>query len=312
MPRHSSLSRLMQAVAVGLAALAAAWLITHWQASPVRAVLGAVLVAISPGFFLAAEVPMLLWAGRADPTPRPTARELLRAWWAELLHIPQIFFWRLAFRWRVPPDLLGPGVAGRRGVVFIHGFVCNRGLWAPWMQRLRTAGHACVAVNLEPVFGSIDDYSPIVDAAVSKVAAASGMPPVIVCHSMGGLAARAWLRQAADATRVHHVVTIGTPHHGTWLARFGFLPNSRQMRQASAWLRALERDEAARAMPPFTCWYSHCDNIVFPPTSATLAGADNRLVRGPAHVELAFHPHVMEQTLALVTHKVDQPAAAFL
>jgi triacylglycerol esterase/lipase EstA (alpha/beta hydrolase family) len=309
MPRRSTLARLMQAVAIGLAVASLAWLVTQWPASPVRAVLGAVLIAFAHGLPLAAEAPMLLWAGRADPTPRPTAAELLRAWWAELLHIPQIFFWRLAFRWREPPDLLGPEVAGRRGVVFIHGFICNRGLWAPWMHRLRAAHHACIAVNLEPVFGSIDNYAPIVDAAVRQVTAASGMPPVLVCHSMGGLAARAWLRQAGDPMRVHRIVTIATPHHGTWLARFGLLPNSLQMRQGSPWLRALERDEAARDAPPFMCWYSHCDNIVFPPSTATLAAADNRLVPGPAHVELAFHPEVMEETLALVLRDVAQPSA---
>lgn len=305
MPRRSKLAHLMQAVAIGLAAAACAWLVAHWEASPTRALVGAVAIAFAHGFVLAAEVPMLLWAGRADPAPRPRAAELLRAWWAELLHVPQVFYWRLAFRWREPADQLGPAVRGRRGVVFIHGFICNRGLWAPWIERLRDAGHACVAVNLEPVFGSIDAYAPIIDAAVREVTAASGMPPVLVCHSMGGLAARAWLRTAGDAVRVQRIVTIATPHHGTWLARFGFLPNSRQMRQRSAWLRALEQDEAGHSLPPFTCWYSHCDNIVFPPSSATLPGADNRLVPGPAHVELAFHPEVMAQTLAFTMQ--DEP-----
>lgn len=310
MAQRSRLALLMQAICIGLALASLAWLTTHWQASPIRAVLGAILIAFAHGFFLALEIPMLLWAGRGDPTPRPTALELLRAWWAELLHVPQIFYWRLAFRWRTPPDHLGPETRGRQGVVFIHGFICNRGLWSPWMDRLRAEGHACVAVNLEPVFGSIDSYVPTIDAAVREVAAASGLPPILVCHSMGGLAARAWLRHVGDAARVQRVVTIGTPHHGTWLARFGVLPNSRQMRLGSDWQRALERDEAQRRLPLFTCWYSHCDNIVFPPSTATLPGADNRLVRGPAHVELAFHASVMEQTMSLIVPRKDHLLAA--
>jgi hypothetical protein len=32
-------------------------------------------------------------------------------------------------------------------------------------------------------------------------------------------------------------------------------------------------------------------------TSATLAGADNRLVRGAAHVDLAFRPEVRQAAL---------------
>ena len=48
---------------------------------------------------------------------------------------------------------------------------------------------------------------------------------------------------------------------------------------------------------PVVCWYTNCDNIVFPPSTATLPGADNRLVRGVAHVQLAFVPEVIERTL---------------
>ena len=50
----------------------------------------------------------------------------------------------------------------------------------------------------------------------------------------------------------------------------------------------------------FTCWYTNCDNIVFPASTATMPGADNRLVRGVAHVELAFHPQVMRDSMALI------------
>ena len=50
----------------------------------------------------------------------------------------------------------------------------------------------------------------------------------------------------------------------------------------------------------FTCWYSNTDNIVFPTSTAALPGADNRLVRGAAHVQMAFLPEVMTATLALL------------
>jgi triacylglycerol esterase/lipase EstA (alpha/beta hydrolase family) len=184
-------------------------------------------------------------------------------------------------------------------MVLIHGFICNRGLWTPWLKELRQRGVPFVAVNLEPAFGSIDEYPPIIEAAVERVAQATGMPPVLVCHSMGGIAARAWLRATDGADRVHHVITIGSPHHGTWLARYSHLSNGRQMRIDSQWLAQLGLpSETERAR--FTCWYSNCDNMVFPVTTATLPGADNRLVRGRAHVELAFDPQVMADSLARV------------
>jgi triacylglycerol esterase/lipase EstA (alpha/beta hydrolase family) len=208
-----------------------------------------------------------------------------------------VFFWRQPFRWRAEPDSLAP-TEGKRGVVFIHGFVCNRGFWNPWMRAVRASGHPFIAVNLEPVFGSIDDYARIIDDAVTRVTrAGGGMKPLLVCHSMGGLAARAWLRAHDGAHRVHHVVTIGSPHRGTWLGRFSHTANGRQMRHEGEWVAQLARHAHA---VPFTCWYSNCDNIVFPASTATLPGADNRFVRGIAHVELAFRPEVLAHTRQLL------------
>jgi triacylglycerol lipase len=111
---------------------------------------------------------------------------------------------------------------------------------------LRRQGTPFVAVNLEPVFGSIDDYVPVIEAAVARLEQATGLPPVAVAHSMGGLALRAWWAQPGNAARVHHAITLGTPHHGTWLARWALTRNARQMRQLSGWLQRLEAARAAR------------------------------------------------------------------
>jgi hypothetical protein len=115
---------------------------------------------------------------------------------------------------------------------------------------------------------------------------------------MGGLAVRTWLSRCTAHEPVEHVVTIATPHAGTWLARFGITPNGLQMRRPNAWLDALRADELRRrpsaTYARFTCLYSHCDNIVFPPSTATLPGADNRHVPGSAHVHLAEQPEVFQ------------------
>jgi pimeloyl-ACP methyl ester carboxylesterase len=252
--------------------------------------------------FLALEFVALRFVSRNDPSPRPTWLQLARAWLGETLQAPRVFCWRQPFRWRAVPDRIAPAaeLQGRRGVVFIPGFVCNRGFWTPWLKLLNTKGHAFVAVNLEPVFGSIDDYVPVIDEAVSAVTAASGVAPILVCHSMGGLAARAWLRTAGAPQRVHHVVTIGAPHGGTWLGSFSRLRNGSQMALGSEWLRKLEADSASQPQVPFTCWYSNCDNVVFPASTATLPGADNRFVAGVAHVDLAFRDAVISPTLQLL------------
>ncbi|HSH90431.1 MAG TPA: alpha/beta fold hydrolase [Ramlibacter sp.] len=301
MQAHSALARLEQAITLGALGLGVAWLAWHWPRSPMLAISGFFFIAFFYSLVLAIEFIAMRFVG--DVSLRPTAGELLKAWIGETLMAPRVFCWRQPFRWRAVPDIPNPPDArGKRGVVFIHGFVCNRGFWTPWLERLRDAGQPFIAVNLEPVFGSIDEYVPTIEDAVRRLTEATGQPPMLVCHSMGGLAARAWLCGSAGGhERVHHVITIGSPHHGTWLGRFSHLENGMQMRMGSAWLRELEAHGDPAQDTPFTCWYSNCDNIVFPAKTATLPRADNRLMRGIAHVDLAFHPQVMGESLAMIT-----------
>lgn len=237
--------------------------------------------------------------------PVATWRQIGSAWWHEVITGPVLFCWRQPFRTHAVPDNLtcAPDGYGQQGVVFVHGLFCNRAFWSPWMERLQNTGLLYEAISLEPVFGAIDDYHQAIDSAVRRMTAATGVPPLLVCHSMGGLAVRAWLAvQPADGP-AYHVVTLGTPHRGTWLARWGQCTNARQMQLGSRWLARLNEAQAEPSPHQFTCWYSTADNIVFPSSTATLPGADNRQLQGVAHVQMAFLPQVIEETLAMLKHK---------
>jgi len=299
------LAQLQRLITLTLVAAALGWLFWFYGDSPVLAVTGFGVIALGYTAFLALEFVFLHHINQQDPASQPTWGELVRAWLGETLTAPRVFCWRQPFHANAVPDRLAPSTAvrGRRGVVFVHGFFCNRGLWTPWLRRVQADGRAFVAVNLEPVFGSIDDYAPQIEEAVRRVTEATGLPPLLVCHSMGGLAARAWLKRMRAEARVFHVVTIGSPHRGTWLARFGHGHNGRQMRLQSDWQAQLDHGMPEGRHALFTCWYSNCDNIVFPASTATLPGADNRLIRGAAHVQMAFLPQVIDATLAMLEQK---------
>lgn len=285
------LARLQQALTLGALLAALLWALLWLHAGHAGwAWAGAALIVGGYALVLALEFSLLGLLHGDDPAPRASVAQLLRAWWGEVLTAPLVFCWRQPFRSRRWPDHLPPSARGQRGVLLVHGFVCNRGLWNPWLQRLQALGVPVVAVNLEPVFGGIDEFTQAIEDGVRRLEACTGMAPVAVCHSMGGLALRRWWAEQGDPTRVHHAITIGTPHHGTWLACLAMSPNARQMQLGSAWLANLAAREPAGRWQHFTCFYSHCDNIVFPPLTATLAGADNRHLPGIAHVRMAEHP----------------------
>jgi len=292
------IARIQRSVVLGWLLVFAAWTAYWWGRSTAVWIAGLLVLALGHSAFLAVEFMTGQRVGADDPAPRASVAQIIRAWLAETWAAPRVFAWQQPFRWHAEPDHL-PAASTKRGVVLIHGLLCNRGFWNPWLQRLRAADRAFVAVDLEPVFGSIERYVAIVEDAVQRVSAATGQPPVLICHSMGGLAARAWLR-GADGARVRRIVTIGTPHHGTWLARFGRSVNGREMRIGGEWISRIESEPASVQRVPFTCWYSNCDNIVFPPSVATLGGADNRLAPGLGHVEMAFDASLRDATLALI------------
>jgi triacylglycerol esterase/lipase EstA (alpha/beta hydrolase family) len=295
------LARIQQSIVASLVLIAALWITLTGAYAPSVTVIGLLVLLLGHAGFLALEFVLAYGVNRHDVAPKAGVLMLARAWLGEALTAPGVFLWQQPFRWNAVPDCLanGSAVSNRRGIVFVHGFACNRGFWNPWLVRIKQSGQVFSAVSLAPVLGSIDQYAPVIEAAVQRVTAATGLSPLLICHSMGGLAVRAWLNASQADQRVHHVITIGTPHHGTWLGRFSPSANGRQMRQSSNWLAQLAGLESPQRRQLFTCYYSNCDNIVFPASTATLPGADNRLVPGVAHVALAFNETVMRESLAM-------------
>ena len=295
------LARLQQSITLGLLTAAAVWAAVFFSRGQVAwAVVGALFILLGYALFLALEFFLLWFVNRADPTPNATPLQLLAAWWGEVTTTPRVFCWRQPFRSNAVADFLparATGASAQAGVVFVHGYVCNRGLWNPLMEKLRARGVPFVAVNLEPVFGSIDNYTPLLAAAVQRVTMATGLAPVLVAHSMGGLACRAWLKTVPDDALPQRIITIGTPHNGTWLARFGSTLNALQMRPGDAWQMALSAAESPLRLSRFICFYGHADNIVFPASTATLPGADNRHIAACAHVHMAYRAEVWVELL---------------
>lgn len=228
---------------------------------------------------------------RAGTTEMPApagweSRPALRAWLGEIAASLRAFFHSQI--WFGDRELPTAASARKIPVLLVHGYFCNRALWRPLASVLAARGHPVGSVNLEPVFGSIDDYVPIIAAGVARLRADSGGEKVaIVGHSMGGLAARAALRQI-DANQVAGLVTLGSPHRGTLRARHAIGRNASQMCPNSDWLRELAAAEAEQGYRNATVILTHQDNIVVPAQPQSLPGASTIAFAGLGHVELVY------------------------
>jgi len=290
--------------------LLALWAGGHWNAWIGVAVLA--LFVLGPPLVMLPSFLMLRVVPPAPGLPTAPLADLLQAWWREVVVVTRVFNWQQPWAEHQEPDFIpeaGEQPDGRRGIVFLHGYNCNRGMWNGWMKALRRRGVPFIALTQEPAFGSIDRYAPQIDAAMRLLQARTGRVPLIVAHSMGGLSARAWWRSQGHAfDRVHRILTLGTPHHGTWLAKLGTTENARQMRGDSEWLNQLAREEPLHFAGHFDCLYGHCDQIVFPAETAVLPGS--RVLHLPArgHLQLVFEPEAFDRAIELLADDTESGA----
>ena len=183
-------------------------------------------------------------------------------------------------------------------ILLLHGVGCNAGVWSGFRRRLEQRGLGPVyALSYGPPLASIEHFADQVAARIGDIEAATGASQVVlVGHSMGGLVARAYLRQYGGA-KVRRLITIGTPHHGSMHAWLMAGVSLAQMRPANAWLAALNGHTGN--VPVASIWSWH-DSMVTPQTSSRIDWGDNVVLTGVAHNALLDDPDVFEKTVAQI------------
>ena len=180
---------------------------------------------------------------------------------------------------------------GARPVILVHGYTQNRVDFIYLSRFLRARG-------LGPIYGF--NYFSFADIRASgkrlaryveRVCKDSGAARVdLVCHSMGGLVARAAVRLEGD--RVRRVVTIASPHSGV---RFRGPILGRGGRQLRAGTRFISELGTAPLGVPMLSIFSTHDNIVAPAhPSASLApyGGRDFVVDHVGHLTILFDKRV--------------------
>jgi hypothetical protein len=104
---------------------------------------------------------------------------------------------------------------------------------------------------------------------------------------------------------VAKLITLGTPHFGSWLASYGTGRNAKQMvppgADPDAWLNRLAASETPALRARVLSLWSRHDNIVSPQNAAVLPGAENVALDLIGHVALGFDPVVLDRVVGEIS-----------
>ncbi len=171
-----------------------------------------------------------------------------------------------------------------RPVFLIHGILETGRRFRKMADALRADGRDVTVFPYRPNNGSVG-----IDQLAEQFAEflnrhfGTSQPFDLIGYSMGGLIARYYLQKLGGAERVEHLVTISSPHRGTWMAHFLGNDACRQMRPQSDFLNALNADMDWTKRIPWTSIWTPFDLMIVPANRSKMPLATNHRVLVPLH-----------------------------
>ncbi|HVK21588.1 MAG TPA: alpha/beta fold hydrolase [Actinokineospora sp.] len=172
--------------------------------------------------------------------------------------------------------------APRNPVVFVHGYGGAAGDVAAVKPGLIAAGYTDSDIHsLDFPNGETNENTGRRLATfVDGILASSGAAKVdIIGFSMGSLSSRYYIKNVGGAAKVAHFASVAGPNHGTSQAAFCWIittdPACPQMAPGSSFLSALNSGDETPGPTLHASWVSHCDDVISPPESTILTGAEN-------------------------------------
>ena len=119
---------------------------------------------------------------------------------------------------------------------------------------------------------------------------------------MGGLICRYYVQFLADEQPIERLITVATPHHGTWSAYASNCPACIQMRPGSKFLGKLNEDLTTLTMMHFVSMWSPFDLTVLPAVSSWLPVGKIIAVASPLHQTMTVDPRVLHAVSVHLAH----------
>ncbi len=179
---------------------------------------------------------------------------------------------------------------GHLPLVFVHGLGGGRGDFAPMAWYLRFLGRRRSYAIGFGTSGDIVSRAAELAAFIDEVIGVTGETKVdIVAHSLGGVVARVAILEHKLGKKVSHLVTLGSPHGGTYAARLGNTPVTHELRPGSPFMKHLAKRALPTSVKVSSCW-SNSDLVIMPPESAALPGTFQVDLSPLTHYGYLIHP----------------------
>ncbi|CAA9326929.1 Lipase family protein, sll1969 homolog [uncultured Leptolyngbya sp.] len=156
-------------------------------------------------------------------------------------------------------------------VLLIHGLHDTTRIFQTLSTYLARRGWSTYSFNLKPNNGDapLEQLAQQVVDYVDKTFSPKERLD-LVGLSMGGLVSRYYIQQLGGIERAQRFVTLGTPHHGTWVAYLSRRSGCMQMRPQSDFLQQLNQDVELLEKLKFTSIWTPFDLMIVPATSSQM------------------------------------------
>jgi pimeloyl-ACP methyl ester carboxylesterase len=200
-------------------------------------------------------------------------------------------------------------------ILLVHGFIDNHAIFTVMERALRRRGFQTLsAYDYGPLTHNIPRAAVRLGETIEKLAKKSGYERIhVIGHSLGGLIARYYVQRLGGDSYVRTLVTLGTPHHGTHLARIApLLPLARHLTPRSPVIQELA-EPAPDCRTRFIAFHSDIDPLIVPSSNARLEHPDldarNIAVRGVGHLSMPHNGRIAF-TIAGALRQLDHDGAA--
>jgi triacylglycerol lipase len=174
-----------------------------------------------------------------------------------------------------PTPTYAPLTVTHTPVLFVHGWNASVSTWTTMRAHFRSQGYTEAELSAFSYNYSQSNATTakLIATKVDSIRLATGSDKVaIVAHSMGALSARYYTRNLGGDAKVETVVTLGGTNHGTQAAFLCFTAACVEMRTGSSFITALNATDESWGAPRYATWWSNCDEVVNPRSSALLSG----------------------------------------